>query len=75
MKIATLLKTDDFKIQKELISKIRDFINYKNLEPGDRIPAERMLSEKFNVSRSNLRIAIQKFEFYGLLKSIPQSGT
>lgn len=34
-----------------------------------------MLSEKFNVSRSNVREAIQKLEFYGLLKSIPQSGT
>lgn len=34
-----------------------------------------MLSEKFEVSRSNVREAIQKLEFYGLLKSIPQSGT
>jgi GntR family transcriptional repressor for pyruvate dehydrogenase complex len=34
-----------------------------------------MLSEKFVVSRSNVREAIQKLEFYGLLKSIPQSGT
>jgi len=34
-----------------------------------------MLSEKFEVSRSNVREAIQKLEFYGLLKSRPQSGT
>ena len=34
-----------------------------------------MLSEKFEVSRSNIREAIQRLEFYGLLKSIPQSGT
>ncbi len=34
-----------------------------------------MLSEKFGVSRGNVRDAIQKLEFYGLLKSIPQSGT
>ena len=34
-----------------------------------------MLSEKFGVSRSNIREAIQKLEFYGLLNSIPQSGT
>jgi GntR family transcriptional repressor for pyruvate dehydrogenase complex len=34
-----------------------------------------MLSEKFEVSRNNVREAIQKLEFYGLLKSRPQSGT
>jgi GntR family transcriptional repressor for pyruvate dehydrogenase complex len=34
-----------------------------------------MMAEKFGVSRGNLREAIQKLEFYGLLKSIPQSGT
>jgi GntR family transcriptional repressor for pyruvate dehydrogenase complex len=34
-----------------------------------------MLAEKFGVSRSNLREAIHKLEFYGLLLSKPQSGT
>ena len=34
-----------------------------------------MLSERFEVSRSNLREAIQKLEFYGILYSKPQSGT
>ena len=63
------------KIQNEIISKIRDLINYKNLEPGDKLPSERMLSDKFGVSRSNVREAIQTLEFYGLLKSKPQSGT
>ena len=62
-------------MQKEIIAKIRDLINFKNLEPGDKLPSERMLSDKFEVSRSNLRDAIQKLEFYEILKSIPQSGT
>ena len=34
-----------------------------------------MLSEKFDVSRSNIREAIQKLEYYGILISKPQSGT
>ncbi len=62
-------------VQKDIISKIRDLINLKNLEPGDKLPSERMLAEKFAVSRSNLREALQTLEFYGLVKSIPQSGT
>jgi len=75
MKVEILTKTENFNVQKHIIASIRDLINLKNLEPGDKLPAERVLSEKFNVSRSNLREAIQKLEFYGLLKSIPQSGT
>ena len=75
MKIETLTKDENRTAQKEIVSKIRDLINYKNLEPGDKLPSERMLSDKFGVSRSNLREAIQRLEFYGLLKSIPQSGT
>ncbi|MBC31965.1 MAG: GntR family transcriptional regulator [Muricauda sp.] len=75
MKLEVLTKSENREIQYEIISKIRDLINYKNLEPGDKLPSERMLSEKFGVSRSNVREAIQKLEFYGLLKSKPQSGT
>lgn len=75
MKLGALTKIESFEIQKEIISQIRDLINLKNLEPGDKLPSERALSEKFEVSRSSVRVAIQKLEFYGLLKSIPQSGT
>ena len=75
MKLEIITKSDSSNIQKDIISKIRDLINYKNLEPGDKLPSERMLSDKFEVSRSNIREAIQKLEFYGLLKSRPQSGT
>lgn len=75
MKLELLTKSENQEIQNEIISKIRDLMNYKNLEPGDKLPSERMLSEKFNVSRGSIREAIQKLEFYGLLKSKPQSGT
>lgn len=75
MKLEILTKQENYFVQKQIISKIKELINYKNLEPGDKLPSERMLSEKFGVSRSNVREAIQKLEFYGLLKSIPQSGT
>ena len=61
--------------KKMIISSLKELINFKNLEPGDKLPSERMLSEKFNVSRGNLRDALQTLEYYGLVKSIPQSGT
>lgn len=75
MRVDILTKSENLGVQKEIISKLRDLINYKNLEPGDKLPSERMLSEKFEVSRSNVREVIQKLEFFGILKSRPQSGT
>ncbi|MDX6745370.1 FadR/GntR family transcriptional regulator [Polaribacter sp. PL03] len=75
MKLEVLTKNENKKIQNLIITGIRDLINFKNLEPGDKLPSERMLSEKFDVSRSNVRQAIQRLEFYGLLISRPQSGT
>ena len=75
MKLEILTTNENQEAQNVIISNIRDLINYKNLEPGDKLPSERMLSEKFGVSRSSVREAIQKLEFYGILNSKPQSGT
>lgn len=61
--------------EKFIIAEIKALINLKNLEPGDKLPSERLLADRFNVTRGNIRSAIQKLEFYGLLKSMPQSGT
>ena len=60
---------------KKLISQIGDLITNKHLQPGDKLPAERILAEKFDVSRRSIRVAILKLESYGILISMPQSGT
>ena len=46
MKLEVLTINENQKVQNLIIRGIRDFINYKNLEPGDKLPSERMLSEK-----------------------------
>jgi len=58
-----------------IILKIRALIDSEELQPGDRLPAERDLARQFGVSRSQLRIAIFKLEFYGVVEKYPQSGT
>jgi GntR family transcriptional repressor for pyruvate dehydrogenase complex len=58
-----------------IISEIKTLINKKNLEPGEKLPSERLLAERLNVTRGSIRNAIQKLESYGLLKSMKQSGT
>ncbi|MGD1844677.1 MAG: FadR/GntR family transcriptional regulator [Salibacteraceae bacterium] len=59
----------------QIIKQIRDLISSGQLKPGDRLPSERQLSERLNVGRTHLRDAIRKLEFYGILKTVPQSGT
>ena len=61
--------------QKQIITLLKELINSKNLEPGDKLPSERILSEKFKISRNNLREALETLEYFGLVKSIPQSVT
>lgn len=59
----------------KIIRQIRDLITSGQLKAGDRLPSERKLSEKLGVGRTHLREALQKLEFYGILKTRPQSGT
>lgn len=59
----------------KIIRQLKHLIVSGQLKPGDRLPAERVLSERFGVGRSYVREAILKLEFYGLLKINPQSGT
>lgn len=75
MKISLIDKDSKKIVQNDVICKIRDLINAKNLERGDKLPSERIMSEKFDVKRNHIREAIRKLEFYGVLKSMSQSGT
>ena len=59
----------------KIIRQIRNLISSGQLNAGDKLPSERKLSEKLGVSRSYVRVALQKLEFYGILKTLPQSGT
>jgi GntR family transcriptional repressor for pyruvate dehydrogenase complex len=58
-----------------IIREIKKLLNNGELKPGDRLPAERKLAEQFCVGRAYVRDAIKKLEFYGILKTLPQSGS
>ena len=69
---------EEIKIEKPadvIIRQIRNLISSGQLNPGDRLPSERQLCDKFGVGRSHVRDALRKLEFYGILKTLPQSGT
>jgi GntR family transcriptional regulator, transcriptional repressor for pyruvate dehydrogenase complex len=58
-----------------IIRQVKDLLISGQLKPGDKLPPERKLSEKFGVGRTSVREALRKLEFYGILKTRPQSGT
>ncbi|MFK8009587.1 MAG: FadR/GntR family transcriptional regulator [Saprospiraceae bacterium] len=59
----------------KIIIQIRSLITSGQIKSGDRLPSERKLAEKLGVGRTHVRDAIRKLEFYGILKTHPQSGT
>ena len=59
----------------KIIIQIRSLITSGQINPGDKLPSERKLAEKLGVGRTHVRDAIRKLEFYGILKTLPQSGT
>jgi len=75
MKISLIDNNAKKNLENNVICMIRDLINSKNLERGDKLPSERIMSEKFDVKRNHIREAIRKLEFYGIIKSMSQSGT
>lgn len=54
---------------------IREELYSGRLQPGVRLPAERRLAEQLGVGRAHVRAAFQKLEFYGIVRTYPQSGT
>lgn len=58
----------------KIIRQIRGLIISGYLNPGDKLPSERKLSEKLGVGRTYIRDAIKKLEFFGILTTHPQSG-
>jgi GntR family transcriptional repressor for pyruvate dehydrogenase complex len=70
-----LIKAQQKSPADEVINKIKELINSGELKPGDKLPAERKLSSDFGFGRTHIREALQKLEFYGIVKTLPQSGT
>jgi GntR family transcriptional repressor for pyruvate dehydrogenase complex len=59
----------------KVISKVKELINSGILKPGDKLPAERKMAIDFGFGRTQVREALHKLEFYGIIKTLPQSGS
>lgn len=59
----------------KVISKVKELIKSGILKPGDKLPAERKMAMDFGFGRTQVREALHKLEFYGIIKTLPQSGS
>jgi len=58
-----------------VIQQIKDLIHSGVLKPGDRLPSEKSIEQKLQIPRGPISKALRRLETYGILKTVPQSGT
>jgi len=58
-----------------IIEQISDLVARRIIKAGQKLPSERVLSEQFGVSRGSVREALRRLEFFGIVRTSPQSGT
>jgi GntR family transcriptional repressor for pyruvate dehydrogenase complex len=63
------------RIHEEIIAQIREELVDGRLKPGDRLPSERELSAKFQVSRASVREAIRALESMEVVTAKTGDGT
>lgn len=63
------------KLSDQIAKQLESMIADGTLRPGERLPAERQLSERLGISRPSLREAIQKLANKGLLSTRQGGGT
>ncbi len=72
MRPATLEPIRRTRVYEQVAARIQHLILEGHLRPGDRLPTERELAERFGVSRSSVRDAIRVLELMGLVE--PRQG-
>ena len=63
------------KIYEQIVDQIGQLVAKGQLKPGDRLPSERELVERFQVSRASIREAISALEMMGLIEVRSGEGT
>ena len=57
------------KVFVQIVQQLRDIIEDGHIQPGDKLPSERVLCEQLGVSRASLREALRSLELLGLIQS------
>ncbi len=62
-------------VVEQVMEKMKELIASGKYQPGDKLPTEHELAERFGVGRSSIREAIKIFNYLGVLKSRAAKGT
>jgi GntR family transcriptional repressor for pyruvate dehydrogenase complex len=63
------------RVHEDIVAQIREQLAERRWNPGDRLPSERELAERFRVSRASVREAIRALESMGLVAIKTGEGT
>lgn len=58
-----------------VIEQVRTLVREGHLKGGDRLPSERRLEGRLGLTRNVISRAFRRLESYGILRTLPQSGT
>lgn len=58
----------------QVAERIKEYIIENELKPGDRLPTEHELAERFGVSRISIREATKALAFIGIIDAAPRRG-
>lgn len=67
-------KVSPIRLYENVTEQVMVLIKSNELKPGDKLPAERELAEKFSISRASLREAFRVLESRGFIMSRPGGG-
>jgi len=67
--------TANKKIFLQIVQQLRALIVEEKIQPGDKLPSERVLSERLGVGRSSVREALRSLELLGLIETHHGGGT
>lgn len=63
------------KLYTQIVEQFLEMIKHGEFEPGQKLPSERSLSQKLNVSRTSLREALIALHMMGVVEIKPNAGT
>lgn len=63
------------KMYLQIVKQLRELIIDQHIQPGDKLPSERVLCEQLNTSRSSVREALRSLELLGLIETRHGGGT
>src|SRR5271168_1160951 len=64
----------DMSDRNALVSRLLPFLTLRRYEPGERVPSERELAERFKVSRGQIREALSDLEALRVIERRAKSG-